>query len=106
MAPSLWFDSGGNAVAAESYEARNMLGDHDVMLPIPEHREKAKAAYIADERAKNFTHDYHQKRRGGRTESRFVVRYPGSHSQSSNRWASIGRHLFGDGFREGSARRV
>lgn len=93
-------DPEGKPVAAESYEAREKLGDHDLMLPIPEHRQKAIDAYIADERAKGYSTEYTQHRRGGRSESRFVEKYPGGYNQKHNRWGPAGREVFGGEFEQ------
>lgn len=91
-------DAEGRPVAVEYYSANDKLGDHDLMLPIPEHREKAIQAYIDDERAKTYGTEYFTKRRGGRSESRFVEKYPGGYQQKHNRWKSVGKEVFGEGF--------
>jgi hypothetical protein len=99
----------GNARAAESYEARDLVsekdGRHDVMLPIPAHREKAIDAFLESERGKEFTHTYHSGRRG-KTVKQFVARYPGRYGQHSNPWSSIGRTLFGDDFERDARARL
>lgn len=92
----------GKAHVSETYDAKDLADTHDIMLPIPEHRRKAIEGYIAHEQGKKFTHDYVTKRRGGRSESRFVQRYEGKHGHTtgstSNPMKSAGREVFGDGF--------
>lgn len=86
----------GHGVASESYE--RLEDDHDLMLPIERHKEKAIEAFLADEKSREYKYDYAQARRGGKTTKRFVVNYPGKFGQTTNRWESIGRSLFGHGF--------
>ncbi|MDP3327185.1 SNF2-related protein [Parvibaculum sp.] len=89
---------GGEPVAAASYDAQKMLDDHDIMLPIEAHKKKAIAAYILDERAKEFRNETTQGRGRNQSSSRFVERYPGDSWQFRNRWAEAGRGAFGTDF--------
>ena len=91
-------DAEGKPVAVEQYEATRSLDNHDLMLPIPEHKQKAVDAYIADQQARSYGTEYVTKRRGGRSESKFVTKFPGGYNQRSNRWDSAGKSVFGDEF--------
>lgn len=88
----------GSPDVFENYEHGNKHETHDYMLPTDENRKKAIEAYIADQQARTFGTEYVTKRRGGRSESRFVEKYPGKYGQKHNRWKSAGKGLFGDGF--------
>lgn len=88
----------GRAAAEESYSANARLDTHDLMLPTAAHRAKAIEAYVADEKAKRFDTEYRQARRGSDSKPHTVVRYPGSYSQATNRWLSIGTNVFGEDF--------
>lgn len=97
-------DQDGTPVAASEYEARGKLDTHDLMLPTEEHRKKAIDAFLADERGKELRTESVTARRG-RSETRTVVRWPGSYGQAVNRWGHIGNNVFGTGF-EKDAREV
>lgn len=91
----------GRPVAAESYDAHKMLDDHDMLIPVPAHHKAAMAAYVEDERAKEFRMEYQTSggRRGSHKSTQiFKTNYPGKYGQASNRWANIGDSVFGKGF--------
>lgn len=89
----------GEPTVFESNDHTKQHDTHDYMLPTDANKEKAIQAYIADQQARTFGTEYHQKRRGGRSESRFVEKYPGKYDQRYNRWQSAGNSTFGEGFR-------
>lgn len=82
----------------ESYGHTDKHDTHDYLLPTEENREKAIQAYISDQQARRFDTEYVTKRRGGRSEAKFVEKYPGKYGQRHNRWASAGKMVFGEGF--------
>lgn len=88
----------GEPTIAESYGHTKQHDTHDYMLPTAANKGKVIQAYIADQQARTFGTDYVTKRRGGRSESRFVEKYPGKWDQRHNRWASAGKMVFGDEF--------
>lgn len=87
----------GALEVAESYGHNDKHDTHDYMLPTEANREKAIQAYIADQQARTFGTEYRTKKRG-RSEARFVEKYPGKFDQRHNRWTSAGKMAFGDGF--------
>lgn len=94
--PMVHRETGEPSVAA-SYEHTKLHDTHDYLLPTEANREKAIQAYIADQQARTFGTDYTTKKRG-RSEARFVEKYPGKYGQRHNRWAAAGKMAFGDGF--------
>lgn len=93
-----FIDKEGKPVTGESYEMSRLAAANDLMLPIPEHRDLAIAAYVADQQAKTFTKESRQARRNSSPTWHFVQRLPGKFDQKTNRWAGVGKELFGEGF--------
>lgn len=98
-------DADGKAIAVIGYDARKKLDTHDIMLPLPEHKEKAIAAYIEYENTRKLITKYHQKnRRRGSSYSEtdysrpvgIQARYNGY--KDKNGWEQAGKALFGDSF--------
>jgi predicted RNA methylase len=91
----------GKPVAFSSYQSREKLTDHDLMLPTDAHRKLVTDAYVADERAKKFTREAVTGRRGAHTgQYKTVLSYPGGYGQRHNRWGSVGDSVFGQGFKK------
>ncbi|HET8550881.1 MAG TPA: SNF2-related protein [Gammaproteobacteria bacterium] len=95
-------DKDGQPVAAKSYDYHKMVDNHDVMLPLPEHRDKAMQAWMDMERAKKFDVNWvHSRRRGGDSRADGVkAAYPDWEygPYTGNPWSAIGRSLFGGAF--------
>jgi len=99
--PVPMLDAEGGAVVFPSYKSREQLGDHDLMLPLPENQEKAMAAWIEAEKTKKVATRYHQARKNSRNKAVGAeLRYQGFEfgSDRGNPWESVGRQLFGEQF--------
>lgn len=97
--PVPMLDKEGSPVAFTSYRARDQLDNHDLMLPLPENREKAMQAWMQAEKGKAVV-TRHNTSRGRTKAAGHVLRYKGFGfgSETGNPWNSIGRELFGGGF--------
>lgn len=87
--------------AVSAYNARAALDTHDLMLPTDAHRKLAIDAYVADELGKKMVTEHVPGRRGRHTgETKQTLKYPGDSytGAPSNRWSSIGKNVFGEGF--------
>lgn len=98
---------GGEAKTGDTYDAHK-LGERDdieLMLPTPEHRERAIAEYIKAEQGKELrsespSYNHRARTRHVSNASRLVSKYKdGSYSsESANPWESAGNLVFGDEF--------
>lgn len=95
----LMLDGDGRPVAFPSYEARKHLDTHELMLPLPEHRDKALEGWIAAENAKRITTRYVQKRRNSDSRAEGIkARY--ANYKESNPWTQAAREMYGDEFEQ------
>lgn len=94
--------SEGKPVLHSSYEAKNHLDTHDLLLPTDDHREKVMSAFLEAERAKTYAYEYRAgNRRGSTSDEEFKVKYQdgrGYSNQSTNPWGKVGDEVFGAGF--------
>lgn len=93
---------GGELVPMESYEAHKAVDTHDFMLPTPENREKAIAAYVAAARDRHLEDRQSVGRRGRMGDVNGVKpHFPKGASRilgwDSNPWEAILPKLWGDG---------
>lgn len=101
-------DKHGNPVAFVSYEGRNHLDDHDLMLPTAENKARAVRAYVEAEQGRSIDTKYGTK---GRTKGYVALgleaKYQGFAygAEVGNPWKSIGKALWGNGF-EAEARQA
>jgi predicted RNA methylase len=97
----------GAASIHHSWDVRDRLGDHDLMLPTTANREKMLDAYVRHGLGRLVsTNTLSQSRKGYRKPGMDGV-YPGfsGHSESANQWAHPIRHFFGaDGAKEAEQR--
>lgn len=87
----------GVPAVMHSYSARSMSPDtHKLILPVPEHREKAIAAYVKEGLGRTIGTEYTAGHRGRQGESRSVAKYPSAgHSDHHNPWGGVLRDVFG-----------
>lgn len=95
-------DKAGKPVAKRDYDAKDALEDHDLMLPLPEHKEKAIQGYIENARGRTFHEKSHHNKRGREVSSWIEAQYPGEKSfdhSHTNKWeGDATKKLFGEGF--------
>ena len=88
----------GRAKAVVSYAARSMFGDHDVMLPTPENRQKAIDGYVREAFSRTLKTPTHE-RRGRYTQGEGLdAVYPDFEHKtvSGNPWAHVLKDVFGE----------
>jgi len=94
-------DGDGKVSAVRGYEARGKLHDHSLILPLPDHKEKAIAGYVRDGLARQMKMQFGVGRQG-RPGAAIGLKpvYPGheygSDTTGKNPWEHVMRDVFGE----------